>query len=64
MFRNSSNHLPIQLLTEWWLNKRKVGAPLHTNKKSIVSNLKLLLPNTSKHAPLEEWGHYALDEKL
>ena len=64
IFRNSSNHLPTQLLTAWWPNKRKVGAPLHTNKKSIVNNLQLILPNMSKYAPLEEWGYYALDEKL
>ena len=42
--RNSDLQLPTKLLTAWCNHKQKRGEILHSNKKSIVQNIALLLP--------------------
>ena len=34
--RNSEDQIPIQILTEWYDNKRKQGAPLQNNNKNLA----------------------------
>ena len=41
---NSDLQLPTKLLTAWCNHKRKRGGVLHSNKKSIVQNIALILP--------------------
>ena len=52
--RSSDNHLPPKLLTAWCNHKRRRGGVLHMNKKSIVHNLRLIIPGVKK---LEESKH-------
>ena len=42
--RNPDNHLPNKLITVWCNYKRRRGGALRTNKKSIVHNLRLIVP--------------------
>ena len=63
MVRNSYDHLSNKLLTSWSHQKiRRVGL-LHTNKKSIVHNLHLVIPGAVKNGALKTWAHVALDDK-
>ena len=59
--RNSDQQLPTKLLTAWWNHKRRRGGVLHSNKKSIVQNIALILPCIGKTGRMSEWVHYALD---
>ena len=48
--RNSDYRLCTKLLTAWCNHKRRRGGVLHTNKKSIVHNLRLIIPG------VENWS--------
>ena len=63
MSRNSDDHLPTKLLTEWCNHKRRRGVVLHTNKKSIVHNLQLIIPEVDKAGTLKTWAHFAIDDR-
>ena len=45
---NSDNHLPTKLITAWCNYKRQCGGVLHMNRKSIVHNLRLIIPGVDK----------------
>ena len=59
--RNSDLQLPTKLLTAWCNHKRKRGGVLHSNKKSIVQNIALILPCIGKTRRTIDWVHYALE---
>ena len=59
--RNSDKQLPTKLLTAWWNHKRRRSRVFHSNKKSIVQNIALVLPCIGKTGRMSEWVHYALD---
>ena len=63
VFRNSDTHPPTKLLTAWCNNKRRKGAPLKQNKKSLVENIALIIPETDKQGSLRSWAFYALDDQ-
>ena len=50
-----------KLLTAWFNHKQRRGGVLHSNKKSIVQNIALILPCIGKTGTMNEWVHYALD---
>ena len=69
-------HLPKQLLPAWVNNKRPVGPPITTNKKSFLKSITMLYSANSKTDPFkgaacpidkkgsfELWLEDALDEK-
>ena len=60
--RNSDCQLPTKLLTAWCNHPRPKGGVLHTNKKSIVANIRIISPNIGKTGALREWIHLALDD--
>ena len=65
--RGPNCHPPKQILTAWCNNKRPTGAPIITNKKSIVKSLKILLPEemgNNKYGDLRRWLEIATDKKL
>ena len=59
--RNLDQQLPTKLLTAWCNHKLRRGGVLHSNKKTIVQNIALLLPCIFKTGRMSEWVHYALD---
>ena len=61
--RNSDQQLPTKILTAWFNQKRKRGGVLHSNKKSIVQNIALILPCIGKTGIMSEWVHYELDNR-
>ena len=61
--RNSDNHLPTKLLTEWCNHKRRRGGVLKTNKKSIFHNLRLIIPGVDKTGALKTWAHFSIDDR-
>ena len=60
--RNSDNHIHTKLLTAWCNHKRRRGGVLHTNKKSIVHNLRLIIPGVDKTRALKTWAHFAIND--
>ena len=62
--RAETSHPPKILLTAWCNNKRRPGGVLTTNKKLIVSNLRLLLSEVDKFGSLKSWAHIAYDSTL
>ena len=52
--RNSDDHLPTKLLTAWCNHKRRLGGVLHTNKKYIAHNLRLIIPGVEKTGALKK----------
>ena len=61
--RKSDGHLPTKILTKWCNHKRRRGGVLHTNKKSIVRNLHLIIPGVDKTGALKTWAHFSLDDR-
>ena len=59
--RNSDLQITTKILTAWCNHKQKRGGVLHSNKKSIVQNIALILPCIGKTGIMSEWVHYALD---
>ena len=59
--RNSDDQIPTRLLTAWCNHPRRRGAPLQSNKKSLVRNLQLIVPSVPKDGRLSSWALYALD---
>ena len=59
--RNSEDQIPTQLLTAWYNNKRKPGAPLQNNKKNLAQNIRLIVPGATKDGLLTTWVYLALD---
>ena len=60
---NSDDHLPTKLLTARYNHKRQCEGVLHTNKKSIVRNLRLIIPGVEKTGALKTWAHFAIDDR-
>ena len=60
--RNYDNHLPTNFLAAWFNHKRQSRGVLHTNKESIVHNLRLIMPGVDKNGALKTWAHFDLDE--
>ena len=58
--RNLDQQLPTKLLTAWCNHKLRRGGVLHSNKKSIVQNIALILPCIGKTGRMSDWVHYAL----
>ena len=61
--RKSDNHLSTKFLTAWCNHKLQRGGVLHTNKKSIVHNLQLIIPEVDKARTLKTWAHFAIDDR-
>ena len=61
--RNSEDHLPNKLLSWWCNHKRRCGGVLHTNKKSIFHNLRLIIPGVDKPGALKKWEHFAINDR-
>ena len=64
--RGPNCHPPKQILTAGCNNKRATGAPIMTNKKSIVKSLKILLPEemgNNTFGDLRRWLEIAMDKK-
>ena len=59
--RNSDLQLPTKLLLAWCNHKSKRGDVLHSNKRSIVQHLELILPCIGKTGRMSEWVHFALE---
>ena len=59
--RNSDDQIPTRLLTAWCNHPRRRGAPLQSNKKSLVRNLQLIVPSVPKDGRLSSCALYALD---
>ena len=60
---NSDDHIPTTLLTDWCNYKRRHKCVLYTNKKSIVYNLRLIIPGLDETGALKTWAHFDLYEK-
>ena len=61
--RRDRTHIPTLLLTSWSENPRKRGGIRKTNRKSIVENLQLLLPDKIPNTgALNTWVHLAQDK--
>ena len=60
--RNSEDQISTQLLTKWYDNKRKQGAPLQNNKKNLVQKIRLIVPGAAKDRLLTTWVYLALDD--
>ena len=50
--RNSDGHLPTKIITAWCNHKRLRGGVMHTKNKSIVHNLRLVMPGVGKTGAL------------
>ena len=61
--RNSDDHLPTKLITAWCNHKGRRGGVLHTNKKPIVHNLRLIIPGGDKTGALKTWAHFTIDDR-
>ena len=59
--QNSYLQLPTKLLTAWCNHKRKRGRVLHSNKKSIVQHIAIIIPYIGNTGRMSEWVHYALE---
>ena len=53
---NSDDHVPTKLLTAWCNHKRQRRGVLHTNNKSIINNLRLVIPGVDKNRALKNMG--------
>ena len=58
---NSGLQLPTKLLTAWCNHKQKRGRVIHSNKKSIVQHIALILTCVGNTGRTSEWVHYAFD---
>ena len=61
LFQREGSHIPTQIITAWCDHPRKVGRPILTNRKFIVSNLQLTIPDVDKGGSLSLWVFHALD---
>ena len=61
--RNSDDYLPTKLITAWCNYKRRHGGLLHTNKKSIVHNLRLVILGVDKTGALKTWAHFYINDR-
>ena len=57
----SDEKLPTKLLKAWCNHKRQVGGELHSNKKTLLKNIALILPTVYRYDSLKLWAHLALD---
>ena len=48
VIQSYDDHLPTKLLNAWCNHKRRRGRVLHTNKKSISHNLRIIIPGVEK----------------
>lgn len=65
--RGPNTHPPTKILTAWCNNKRPTGAPIMTNKRSIVKILKIFLPEemgNNKYGDMNRWFDIAMDKTL
>ena len=53
----------MKLLTVWCRNKRQVGGVLHSNKKTLVHNIALVVPTIYQYGSLKLWAHLSLDDR-
>ena len=51
-----------KLPTEWCNNKWQVGGVLHSNNKTLVQNIVLIVLAVDRYGPLKLWSHLTLDE--
>ena len=61
--RKYDYHLPTKLLTAWCNHKQQSGGVLHTEKRYIVHNLLLIIPEVDKAGTLKTWAHFAIDDR-
>ena len=61
IFHREASQIPTRLLTAWCDHPRKVGRPLLTNKKSIVRNIQVVLPEVDRTGLISKWGFHTLD---
>ena len=59
--RYSDNHILTKLITTWCNHKRQPEGVLHSNKKSIVHNLRLVISGVDKNVVIKIWAHFAFD---
>ena len=59
--RNSDEQLPKKFLMEQCNNKWNIGSVLHSNEKTLVHNIALILPTVDRYGSLKLWAHLALD---
>ena len=67
VIKGPNAHPPKKVLTTWCNNKGRTGAPIMTNKKSIVNILKRLLTEEmgkNDYGDLNRWIDIAIDEHL
>ena len=60
---NSNEQLPTKLLTERRNNKRQVRGILHSNNKTPMHNIVLIVPAVDWYGSLKLWEHFALDDR-
>ena len=48
-------------VTVWCDHPRKVGRPILTNKKSMVTNIQQVILNVDAYGAMSTWGFHALD---
>ena len=46
--KKSEDQIPTKILTAWYDNKRKPGAPLKNNNKNLTQNIRLIVPGAAK----------------
>ena len=61
--QNSDDHLTTKLLTAWCNHKRRRGGVIHTNKKSIVHSLRLIIPGVDKTGALKKWAYFSINDR-
>ena len=62
--RRENTHIPSILLSSWCNHPRRRGGTRKTNKKSVVENLQILLPEKiPSTGAFHTWIHFALNRK-
>ena len=61
--QNSDNQPPTKIINAWCNHKRRRRGVLHTNKKTVLHYLHLVIPGVEKNGVLNTWAHFTLDEK-
>ena len=57
--RNYEDHITTRILTAWYNHKKQRGCVLHTNKKSIIHNLRLIISGVDKIRSLNTWAQFS-----
>ena len=61
LLRREASHITTFLLTAWCDHPCKFGRPLLTNRKSMVRNILLVIPDVDGSGALSAWGFHDLD---